>query len=107
MEQWMGLGRRRWFISDNAKTTDHPTLADTETGRSKRKELQYDTQNREAHHWGLPRVFNRVFKAARVKISKKTGKRMEEGMYTTILCVRCRGGIRTVHKNEAKEHGTG
>ena len=85
MEQWMGLGRRRWFISDNAKTTDHPTLADTETGRSKRKELQYDTQNREAHHWGLPRVFNRVFKAARVKISKKTGKRMEEGMYNNIM----------------------
>ena len=85
MEEWMGLGRSRWFISKSAKTTDHPTLADTDSGKETRKKLQYDTEQKDASHWGLPMVFNRVFQAARVKMSNLSGKQMNMSMYGDIM----------------------
>jgi hypothetical protein len=47
--------------------------------------LQYDTKQKDASHWGLPMVFNRVFQAARVKMSNLSGEQMNTNMYEGIM----------------------
>jgi hypothetical protein len=74
-----------WFISKSAKTTDHPTLADTDLGKEIQENLQYDTELKGASHWGLPMVFNGVFQAARVKMSSLSGKQMNTNMYEDVM----------------------
>ena len=122
MNEWMGHGRKRWFLSPGATLTDHPTLADTKEGWARRRTLQRDTSRKHSSHWSLPPVFDAVFQASRVKHSKLTGVPMESDVYeralhpftwgefASYLAVKAKNtapgksGVRYAHLHFAPEH---
>ena len=85
MNTWMGNNRKRWFMSAGARLPDHPTLADDPEGWARRRTLQNDHTGKGAEEWSLPKVFDPVFQAARVKHSKLTHLPIRPDAYGYIM----------------------